>query len=186
MCPNGTYVAFHANRSKEPNASDRQCYNLIKAWGAHGADELWLVTGEEKAAAMTNPGLRDALQARLVARLRDSKHLLLIVGRTTAEDLDWVPFEIACAVDECRIPIIASYTVTARPIIRPFADTDIASFWPSALRVRIEDGSAGVIHIPFLREPLRAALARFNRTNFPKGRGLGWISEDAYRAWGIL
>jgi hypothetical protein len=112
--------------------------------------------------------------------------LLLIVGGTTREDTDWIPFEIAFAVDECRIPIIATYIVTTRPIIRPFADTDLASFWPAALRARIEDGSAGVIHVPFQREPVRAAVARFDQEHFPKGGGLGWISEDAYRSWGMM
>ncbi len=185
MHANGTYVAFHANNAKEPNASEVHCINLIKEWTAR-TDELWCVTSEEKAAARSDPALRDALQARLIARLQKSRHLLLILGRTTAEDSLWVPFEISCAVDGCRIPIIAAYTVTARPILRPFADEDLASFWPLALRTRIQDGSAGVIHIPFEREPVRTAIARFDRTNFPRGGGLGWMSEEAYRRWGMI
>lgn len=186
MTPKGTYVAFHANREKEPRASDLQCFRQLKEWTARSDEELWLITAEDKSAASVNAGMREVLRATVVHRLRNSRHLLLIVGATTAEDTDWTPFEIAFAVDECRIPIIASYVVTTRPILRPFADTDLASFWPPALRARIEDGSAGVIHVPFQREPVRAAIARFDHTHFPKGGGLGWISEDAYRSWGMM
>jgi len=186
MTPEGTYVAFHASREKEPHASGAECYRQLQDWTAHSDEELWLVSEQDKSAARANAGLREVLRATVVNRLRHSRHLLLIVGGTTAEDTDWIPFEIAFAVDECRIPIIASYLVTTQPIIRPFADTDLASYWPPALRARIEDGSAGVIHIPFQPKPVRAAMTRFDRTHFPKGGGLGWISEDAYRSWGMI
>ncbi len=42
--------------------------------------------------------------------------MVLIIGKTTREDTDWVPFEIRYVVDECRIPTIAAYPNTS-PIL---------------------------------------------------------------------
>lgn len=183
---NGTYIAFHANSTTDPTASDIKYYNLIKAWSERSDDDFSFINSHEKTAAVRDSSLRETLRSRLVSRLRNSKHLLLIIGKTTKEDTDWVPFEIRYAIDECKIPVIAAYTVTDQPILRPSAASTIAAYWPAALRTRIENNTAGVIHIPFKKEAIKAAIGQFDHDNFPKGGGLGWYSEDAYRSWGML
>lgn len=179
---NGTYIAFHANGFTDPTASDIKYYNLLKAWTQLGDSDFSFINSHDKTSAVRDTSLRETLRARLVTRLKNSKHLLLIVGDTTREDTDWVPFEIRYAVDECVIPIIAAYTVVDFPIYNPEA---LSSYWPAALRARIESGSAGVIHIPFRKEPIRDAIGQFSHNKFPVGAGLGTYSREAYRSFGL-
>lgn len=183
---NGTYIAFHANGTTDPTVSDIKYYNLIKAWSERSDDEFHFINSHEKTASVRDSSLRETLRTRLVTRLRNSKHLLLIIGKTTMEDTDWVPFEIRYAIDECKIPVIAAYTITEKPILRPTPASSIASYWPKALQIRIENDTAGVIHIPFKKHPIQDAIGQFNPSSFPKGGGLGWYNEDAYRSWGML
>jgi len=58
-------------------------------------------------------------------------------------------------------------------------------FWPVALKTRIENESAGVIHIPFKKEPIKAAVNYFDQKTFPKGGALGWYTKESYDAWNI-
>lgn len=182
---NGTYIAFHANGTTDPTASDIKYYNLIKAWCEREDDDFALINSHEKTAAVRDSSLRDTLRTRLVTRLKNSKHLLLILGKTTKEDADWVPFEIKYAVDHCNIPIIAAYTEISGPILNPSTTSNIAKYWPAALASRIGNKSAGVIHVPFKKEPIKAAANHFDPSTFPKGGALGWYTKESYDGWGI-
>ena len=179
---NGTYIAFHANGMTDPTASDMKYYNLLKAWTSHGDDEFAFVNSHDKTRSVRDTSLHSTLRAELVKRLRNSKHLLLIIGQTTREDTDWVPFEIKYAIEDCELPIIAAYTVYDRPIYNPSA---LSGYWPRALRIRIKNQTAGAIHIPFKKEPIRCAIDQFSHNNFPLGGGLGIYSKDAYRSFGL-
>lgn len=179
---NGTYIAFHANGTTDPIASDIKYYNLLKAWTQLEDDDFSFINSHDKTASVRDTSLRETLRNRLISRLKSSKHLLLIVGETTREDTDWVPFELRYAVDECKIPIIAAYTVFDKPIYNPSA---LSGYWPSALKSRIDSCSAGVIHIPFKKEPIRDAISQFSHNAFPKGGGLGYYSQVAYRSFGL-
>lgn len=179
---NGTYIAFHANGETDPTASDMRYFNLLKAWTQRTDDDFSFINSHDKTAAVRDGSHRDTLRSRLVTRLRNSKHLLLIIGETTREDTDWVPFEIRYAVDECRIPIIAAYTVCNDPIYTP---NHLAAYWPAALTTRIQNGAAGVIHVPFKKEPIRDAILQFGPQSFPNGGGLGIYSQAAYQSFGL-
>lgn len=182
---NGTYIAFHANGTTDPTASDIKYYNLIKAWTEREDDDFSFVNSHEKTAAVRDSSLRETLKSRLVTRLTNSKHLLLIIGKTTKEDTDWVPFEIRYAIDECKIPVIAAYTEVTGPILSPSLTSNIVSYWPAALKSRIENKTAGVIHIPFKKEPIKAAISRFDPDTFPKAGALGFYTKETYEGWGI-
>jgi len=108
--------------------------------------------------------------------------MVLIVGNTTRLDTDWVPFEIEKAVDEYKIPIIATYTFCAVAVRSPSALSD---YWPPALNVRINNGTANVIHVPFKQAPLHDAIDQFSHDNLPNGLGLGVYNDAAYLKWGI-
>ena len=108
--------------------------------------------------------------------------MVLIIGETTRLDTDWVPFEIEQAVDTYAIPIIAAYTAYDKPIRTPKA---WSAFWPSALEARINNETANVIHIPFRKEALKDAIAQFSHASPPNGKGLGYYTDDAYKAFGI-
>ena len=107
---NGTYIAFHADGTNQPGKSDIDYYNLMKAWTARTDDDFTMINSHEKTSAVRDTSKRTTLRARLLERLRNSKNMVLIVGVTTKNDTDWVPLEIAQAIDTYQIPIIAAYT----------------------------------------------------------------------------
>lgn len=179
---NGTYIAFHANGTTDPTASDIKYYNLIKAWTGKKDDDFSMINSHDKTAAVRDSSKHETLRSRIITRLNDSKHLLLIIGKTTKEDTDWVPFEIRHAVDNCNIPIIAAYTVIDKPIYNP---SDFSIYWPKALESRINNETAGVIHIPFKKEAIKDSISQFGPNKFPKEKGLGYYSKEAYRSFGI-
>lgn len=179
---NGTYVAFHANNTKEPTESDMRYYNLLKAWKIRSPENFRWVNSHDKAAAVLDSSKRKTLAASLIFRLRNSKNMILIIGKTTKEDTDWVPFEIRYAVDQCEIPIIAAYPGYDYIM----APDRLSALWPEALAIRIRDGSAHVIHVPFRQLPLADAVSQFSHLKYPKGGGLGCYSREAYQSWNML
>lgn len=180
---NGTYVAFHANGTNRPGGnSDIDYYNLMKAWTARKSDEFSMCNSHEKTAAVRDSSSRERLKTILRERLKNSKNMVLIIGETTLLDDDWVPFEIGYAVDQCAIPIIAAYTGFDFPIRNPNA---LEMKWPIALRVRIKNKTARVIHIPFKKLPLLDAIGQFSHNNYPVGLGLGIYDDETYRNFGI-
>ena len=91
--------------------------------------------------------------------------MILILGKTTRSDDDWIPFEISYAVDICKIPIIAAYP--AYTSIR-HPGTHVSG-WPPALAERIQSETAHVIHVPFKQVVLVDAIGQFDHNNYPAG-----------------
>lgn len=181
---NGTYIAFHAEGSNIPTDSDIKYYNLIKAWSAKKDDDFTFVNSHEKTSALRTSSSKETLRNRLAERLRNhSKNMLLLVGDTTKNDRDWVPFEIEYAVETCKITIIISYVEIDYPIYNPSA---FSYLWPSALKERIENGMASCIHIPFKKTVIAGAVDQFNLTTKPLNGGLGYYSEAAYKYYGLI
>lgn len=181
---NGTYVAFHAAGQSEPTDSDMKYYRLLQAWHTNEDHEFALVNSHEKTAAVRDTSLRDTLRRRLRERLANSKNLLLILGKTTKFDTDWVPFEIAAAVDDYDLPIIAAYT--AYTAVPPESSIDVLrSWWPSALALRIAQKSVFSIHIPFKQKPIHEALKQFHVNHRP-GWPVTFYDRAAYQGWGLL
>ena len=186
---NGTYIAFHANNTTEPTESDIKYYNLLKAWKVREDDDFNFVNSHDKTSSVRDSSKRTTLENSLKTRLLNSKNMILIIGKTTREDTDWVPFEIRYAVDECKIPIIAAYTGFNRILhtseLVGESYTSIDYLIPDALYTRINNGTAHVIHIPFKKEPLRDAVSRFDCNNYPIGGAWGMYTKETYRRWGI-
>jgi hypothetical protein len=157
----------------------------MRAWSAHPDDEFTMVNSHDKAAAVRDTSKRETLRRSLKERLCNSRNMVLVIGETTRNDTDWVPFEIEQAVDTYQIPIIAAYTkkVCDGPIRHPPA---LTSYWPLALTTRINNKTAHVIHIPFKKEALLDAISQFSHNKFPPGQGLGIYADSAYQAFGIL
>ena len=180
---NGSYIAFHAEGSNIPIDSDIKYYNLIKAWSAKKDDEFTFINSHEKTSALRTTSTKETLKSRLAERLRNySKNMVLLIGDTTKDDKDWVPFEISYAIDTCKIPIIVSYVDIDYGIRNPKA---LSNMWPEALKERIDNNSASCIHIPFKKAALLDAMGQFSSSNKPLGNGLGYYSDDAYRNFGI-
>lgn len=98
---NGTYVAFHAGGTSDPTVSDIKYYNTMKMWDANKRIDFSLINSHEKTSAVRDSSTRDTLRRALVTRLNNSKNMVLILTMGTKNDTDWVPFEIAYAVDNC-------------------------------------------------------------------------------------
>lgn len=176
---NGTYIAFHANGTAEPTESDMKYYNLLRAWRVRNDDDFRFINSHDKTGAVRDSSKRETLQMALRERLNNSKNMILIIGRTTSEDTDWVPFEIAHAIDRCRIPIFAAYTQYTRVL----DSSGLRGLWPRALRERIDNGVAHVLHIPFSKAPLAHAISTFSYDRYPNGGGFGVYDLAAYQLW---
>ncbi|MBC2665675.1 TIR domain-containing protein [Novosphingobium flavum] len=177
---NGTYVAFHAGGTTDPTASDIRYYNIMKAWHENADVDFRFVNSHEKTAAVRDTSARETLMRSLRSRLGNSKNMVLILSSTTREDTDWVPYEIGQAVDACGIPIIAAY-VGYDWIMAP---GELSHLWPTALASRINSGTARVIHVPFQRRVLTAAIHQFNLSTPPQG-ALTWYTKEAYASFGV-
>lgn len=180
---NGTYVAFHAGGTTDPTASDIRYYNTLKMWAANKHIEFTLINSHEKTSAVRNSSVRETLRRTLVTRLNNSKQMLLILTTSTKIDTDWVPFEIAYAIDTCKIPIIAAYP----DFVSILAPAALSDYWPSALATRIANGVARVIHIPFKKEPILDAIEQFGiaNTSYPTD-GYGYYNRVTQVLWGLI
>jgi hypothetical protein len=181
---NGTYVAFHANGTSEPGESDMKYYRLLQAWHAHDHHEFSIANSHDKTAAVRDSSSVETLKRRLRERLASSKNMLLILGKTTKFDADWIPFEIRCAVDDYKIPILVAYTAySAVPLNSNLVE--LRTWWPLALESRIDDGTARTLHISFKQKPIDAAIDRYDMNNLPPGP-ISMYPREAYINWGIL
>jgi hypothetical protein len=178
---NGTYVAFHAEGSSDPTASDIKYYRIMLAWDANDSVDFRFYNSHDKVPAVRDTSQDSTIKRSLRERLDNSKNMVLIIGKRTKFDNDFVPYEIAYAVDTCGIPIIAAYPDYT--VIRDAAA--LSSLWPEALRARIKNRTASVIHIPFNRRAIENAIGQFSHNNLPVGGGLGTYSDAAYRSFGI-
>ncbi len=177
----GTYVAFHGEGTTDPTASDIKYYNLLKAWDVRDEKDFEFVNSHDKTSSVRDSSKRETLRKSLVTRLNRSKNMILILTQKTKEDTDWVPFEIRHAVDEDEIPIIAAY-----PGYTSILDPGkLRSLWPTALRKRIDEETARVLHVPFKEKPLHVAVSQFSHTNLPTG-SLVYYSPETYQEWGLL
>lgn len=172
----GTYIAFHAGGTSNPTASDMKYYRMIQAWHANDDIEFKCVNSHDKASAVRDTSLKETLRRSLIERLKHSRNFLLIVTNQTSKDTDWIPFEIAQAIDNYRLPIIAAYPGYPK-ILNPAA---LRSLWPSALVSRIDDGTAKVIHIPFARAFIDDAIDQYGVNQKMPPNGHWFYSVNAH------
>lgn len=180
---NGTYVAFHAGGITDPTKSDIKYYNTMKMWDANKHIEFNLCNSREKTSSVRDSSKKETLKRNLITRLRNSKQFLLILTKNTKDDTDWVPFEIAYAVDTCELPLILAYP-DYDSIMAP---AELSDYWPPALKTRIQNGSARAIHIPFKKAPVLDALSQFDITNknYPTN-GYGYYTREAHQEWRLV
>ena len=180
---NGTYVAFHAGGVTDPTESDIKYYNLLKSWVAHKNIDFTLINSHEKTNAVRDSSSKETLKKALKTRLNNSKHLLLILTKTTKNDDDWVPFEIEYAIDICEIPLIIAYP-DFKSILNPLG---LSEYWFPSLKDRIENSTAKAIHIPFKKEAISDAINQFgiNNSDYPIN-GYGYYSKEAHQKFGLL
>ena len=177
---NGTYIAFHAEGKTDPTASDIKYYRMLKAWHENDGTDFRFVNSHEKVDAVKDSASKAKIIASLKQRLDNSKNMILILGPTTKNDTDFVPFEISYAVDVCEIPIIVAYTEFGGIAYPESHKAD----WPAALASRIGNGTAKAFHIPFKRAAIDDAMSRFDVNNLPDGALVHYTKEYQIKSFG--
>jgi hypothetical protein len=79
---NGTYVAFHAGGTTDPTASDIRYYNTMKMWSPNKKVDFTLINSHEKTSVVRDSSSKKTLRRSLVTRLKNSKHMVLILTAT--------------------------------------------------------------------------------------------------------
>lgn len=187
-----TYIAFFGNGGEDdPAYPDSDMFQKIRAWTGRGDEDFWFTHRNDKAAVGSfDLKLKELLRADMAAHLKKSRNVLVVLGKPPtllSKRLgEWMDNEISYAVDECKLPLIIAYTEVHSPIIQPGTDSDIAKYWPNALRSRVVNQIAGAIHIPFQPGPLKTAVDYFSPYAFPNDGSLGWYTEDTYASWDLL
>lgn len=177
---NGTYIAFHAEGKTDPTASDIKYYRMLKAWHKHDSVEFKFIDSHAKVSSVRDTSTKETVMRSLRNRLDKSKNMVLIVGNTTKDDTDFVPYEIRYAIDTCKIPLIIVYTGYSG-ILNPASHR---SQWPAALATRIDAKTVKAIHIPFKRAIIDQAIGQFNLNTQPNGP-LCYYSKEYQESKGV-
>jgi hypothetical protein len=164
-----TYIAFAADGNEDMFESDIKYYRLIQAWDAMKGRDFEFINAHERSSALRSGSKEDTIKRTLRERLNKSKRMLLLVGKTTKLDDDFVPYEIEYAVDTCKIPVIICYV---NQKTRMTGDGNpstnyLRSFLPVTLKHRIDKSTVRTINIPFRQRIIAKAIADFNKTNLP-------------------
>lgn len=115
---NGIYIAFAAEGQVDPTKSDIKYYNIMKGWKSMEGKDFTFVNSHDKVSAVRDSSKAETIKASLRERLKNSKSMLLLVGKKTKYDDDFVPYEISYAVDKCSLPIIVCYVNYASRITK--------------------------------------------------------------------
>lgn len=178
----GTYVAFDGQGKADPTKSDFKYFATLKAWNANNNIDFEITDSHEKTDAVRDTSKKITLQTRIQKRLRNSKNMVVILNSDTRKSGSMLSYEIEQAVDVYKIPLIVVYV--DKKIVQDVKT--LSSYWPDALRQRINNSTAKAIHIPLKKDPILSAIRQFSiNDKMPNGSMIVYI-EDAYRRWGLL
>lgn len=182
---NGTYVAFNGCGTTNPAESDLKYYGLLLNWNKDNNFELNFSNSHAKTYRVLADSLKETLQNRLMDRMRNSKHMLLILTENSSWNRGLLNFEIEKAIDFYEIPIIAAYTNFN--FILNTVDTNILSkYWPDALKKRIKNNTAKVLHIPFKEKVIDHAIKSYDVHNGLINDSMLFIKREMYQEWGLI
>ena len=180
----GTYVAFDGLGESDPSKSDYRYYATLQAWSQNDNIDFRLVNSHEKTSAVRDDSLRRTLYARIDERLRMSKQMVVIVSSDTRSTGSVLSYEIKRAVDAYQIPLIIAYPDQGA-ITGDSSLWFVRRWWPDALEKRIADKSGYFLHVPFKKEPLRAAMSYATVQRVEGQTGSFFYNADCYRSWGV-
>lgn len=179
---NGTYVAFAADGATDITTSDIKYYRLIQGWNLMKGRDFKIIDSHEKGPTLRKGSLDETIKRTLRGRLDNSSRLLLLVGKTTKLDDDFVPYEIEYAIDTCKIPIIICFVNYSKRITNVLPQ-ELRNLLPQILVDRINSGSVKTILIPFKQRILSKALDDYNFNKHPSYEMSGykdWVYDEVY------
>lgn len=178
---NGIYVAFDGLGTTSPILGDIKYFNLLKGWHANDSDEFIFSDSHQKTHQVRDGTTKEHLKSVLRKRLSHSKSMILILTDNTRPNRELLNYEIKKAI-EFGLPIIICYGSVKTPIDKPSL---LAYYWPLELKLAIKNGTAKCIHIPFRKQPICAAVAKFSIHHKNTLGPLSIYSMDTYTKWGI-
>lgn len=173
---NGNYIAFDGLGQTDPTKSDFRYYSTIQAWAVGKGLEFKYVNSHDKTYAVRDTSLRPTLEARIRERLASSKNVVVILSDQTRRTGSMLSYEIEKAVDRYNLPLICTYTNYYR-VMKP---RELNHRWPAALELRINNGTARAIHIPFKKLALLDAMEQFTVHRNNLTGGLNHYSANAH------
>lgn len=179
---NGTYVAFDGLGKANPSESDYRYYSTIQMWSAGKHIEFKMTNSHEKTYAVKDTSSTETLKARIRERLASSKQMAVILSSDTRKSGSMLSYEIEQAVDRCNLPLLCAYPEFSEI----YAPGELSHLWPSALRTRIENGSATAIHFPFNKNALFDAMNQFSVHDCSLSGGLNWYTREAHASFGCI
>jgi hypothetical protein len=177
---NGTYVAFNGMGTTDPTKSDMKYYGLLQLWDKSHHHDLTFSDSHDKTYSVQDSSHIDTLKARLLSRLKDSKHLLLIATENASINRGLLNWEIEKAVEVYKIPIIVAYPGYEK-ITLPFLLKDR---WPDKLKDYIEKDIVKTIHIPFKQVIINEALDKYS-VHSPPSYTVTIFKDEFYAKHGI-
>ncbi len=178
---NGTYVAFNGMGTTDPTKSDMKYYGLLKHWNESNKYDFSFSDSHDKTYSVKDSSQIDTLKSRLLARLKDSKHMLLIASENSSINRGLLNWEIEKAVEEYEIPIIVVYTGFEK-ITKPKLLSDR---WPSNLKYYIDKNLIKTIHIPFKQVIIEAAIDKYS-VHSPPSYTVTIFTDEFYKKHGIV
>lgn len=178
----GTYIAFAADGATNIFTSDIKYYRLIQGWNLMKSRDFKLINSHEKGPSIRQGSLEDTIKKTLRERLENSNRLLLLVGNTTKDDDDFVPYEIEYAVKTCNLPVIVCY-VTYRNRITNQLPSELRKLLPPKLKELIASTSIKTLHIPFRQRIINRALNDYKFDRQPSYTMSGyqdWVYDEIY------
>lgn len=179
---NGTYIAFDGLDQKNPSQSDFRYYGTIQAWAENKDIEFNYVDSHEKTYAVHDSSEKETLKSRVRERLSNSKNVIVIISSNTRMSGSMLSYEIEQAVDRYNLPLIIAYTdysMLANP-------SDLAQCWPTALMLRVKNGKAKAIHVPFLKNAILDAINQFDVHKGNLKSSLSHYSQSAHHSFGCI
>lgn len=160
---NGTYIAFNGMGTTDPTKGDMKYYGLLQKWNKSKLDNFSFSDSHKKTYQVSDKSSKETLRKRLLERLKNSKHMLLIITRNSSINRGLLNWEIEKAINNYKIPIIVAYTGYSS-IQDP---SSLSHLLPEKLNELINSENANTIHIAFKQKIIDLAINDFCIKNPP-------------------
>jgi hypothetical protein len=173
---NGTYIAFNGMGTTNPTESDMKYYGLLQLWNKSNKYDFTFSDSHDKTYSVADSSKIATLKSRLLERMRNSKHLLIIATEFASINRGLLNWEIEKAVEEYKIPIIVVY-----PGFDKITSTNsLRNRLPSKLLEYIDNEKVKTIHIPFKQSIIEKTIEDFSVHTPPKYT-VTTYTEDFYK-----
>jgi hypothetical protein len=177
---NGTYVAFNGMGTANPTESDMKYYGLLQLWNNSNKYDFSFSDSHKKTYSVSDNSLIETLKARLLTRLKESKHVLLIATENASINRGLLNWEIEKAVETYGLPIIVAYP----EFDWIQAPQELTNRLPDKLVGLINQNKVKTIHVPFKQKMIDQAINDFSVHN-PPPYALTTYSDEVYKKHGI-